>query len=83
VLLFQVLDAFLGLDVYLSKEVREGTIPRLQREFCAAVQRASFRHRLKEEGIEGQIKDAFREITKQLRVSVTPYGIRNRYKNDW
>src|SRR6185369_9816882 len=43
VMLFQAVDAFLGLGLYLSEETRHGNVPRLQREFCDAISRASFR----------------------------------------
>jgi len=75
VLLFQAVDAFLGLDVYLSKEMLEGNVPRLQREFCAAVRRSSFRKAVcsvSDGGngeMEGKIKGAFDELVKRMRVS--------------
>jgi len=68
VLLFQVLDAFLGLEAYLPQEVQEMNVPALQREFCAAVGKHAFRHILGEEGVEGQIKVEIGEIVKRLRV---------------
>ena len=69
VMLFQALDAFLGMDVYLSKEMLEGNVPRLQREFCAALKRASFREGLGKEGVQGEIRKEMGEIVKRLRVS--------------
>lgn len=68
VLLFQAVDAFLGLEAYLTKKVLGMNVPELQREFCLAVGRHSFRHMLGEEGVEGQIKGEFTEIVKRLRV---------------
>ncbi|KAK4120434.1 hypothetical protein N657DRAFT_683543 [Parathielavia appendiculata] len=68
VLLFQVLDAFLGLEPYLPREVLERNVPRLQREFCAAVGRHAFRHRLGKEGVEGRIRDELAETVKRLRL---------------
>jgi hypothetical protein len=68
VLLFQVLDAFIGIEPYLTREVLERNVPVLQRELCAAVARHSFRHKLGEEGIEGQIREEFADIVKKLRV---------------
>ncbi|KAK0658054.1 hypothetical protein B0T16DRAFT_426019 [Cercophora newfieldiana] len=68
VMLFQAVDAFLGLDVYLGEAARMGNVPRLQREFCEAVGRASFRERLGREGIEGRIRTEMAEIVKRLRV---------------
>lgn len=70
VMLFQAVDAFLGFDIYLSKEMLEGNVPQLQRNFCSAVKRASFRHRLESEGLEGRIKGELGEIVKRMRVSL-------------
>ena len=76
VLLFQAVDAFLGLDVYLSKEMLEGNVPRLQRDFCAAVRRSSFRKAVccsvgdgGDGEMEEKIKGAFDELVKRMRVS--------------
>jgi hypothetical protein len=70
VLLFQVLDAFLGMEPYLTREVLERNVPRLQREFCAAVGRHAFRRLLGDEGVEGQIREEMAEIVKRLRVGL-------------
>ncbi|KAK0718467.1 hypothetical protein B0T26DRAFT_741428 [Lasiosphaeria miniovina] len=79
VLLFQVLDAFLGLDVYLSKEVQERNVPVLQREFCAAVARHTFRHALGEEGVDGLIRGEFAEIVKRLRLFRSAHRTRAKF----
>ena len=71
VMLFQAVDAFLGLEVYLSEETRHGNVPRLQREFCDAVARASFRGLLGDEGVEGKIQGEMGEIVKRMRVSTS------------
>ncbi|KAK3386457.1 hypothetical protein B0H63DRAFT_540340 [Podospora didyma] len=68
VMLFQALDAWLGLDPYLSDEVMGMNVPRLQREFCEAVRRAGFRGRLGDEGVEGEIKTEIGGIVKKLRL---------------
>ncbi|KAK4444714.1 hypothetical protein QBC34DRAFT_474141 [Podospora aff. communis PSN243] len=69
VMLFQAVDAFLGLEVYLGEEARLGNVPRLQREFCEAVGRASFRAGLGEGGgVEGMVRGEMGEIVKRLRV---------------
>lgn len=71
VLLFQVLDAFLGLEPYLTVQVLESNVPKLQRDFCAAVGRHSFRAKLGSDGVDAQIRDEFAEIVKRLRVCAT------------
>ncbi|KAK4150848.1 hypothetical protein C8A00DRAFT_17672 [Chaetomidium leptoderma] len=68
VMLFQAVDAFLGLPPYLSEAVRLGSVPRLQRAFCEAVGRASFRGGLGREGVEGMVADEMGGIVKRLRV---------------
>ncbi|GAB1316971.1 Indoleamine 2,3-dioxygenase [Madurella fahalii] len=68
VLLFQVLDAFLGLEPYLPREVLERNVPKLQRDFCEAVARHAFRHSLGKEGVDGRIRDELTEIVKRLRL---------------
>ncbi|KAK4185422.1 hypothetical protein QBC35DRAFT_503696 [Podospora australis] len=68
VLLFQALDAFLGLEAYLPKLVQERNVPELQRDFCDVVGKYGFRHLLSDDGIEGEIKNEFGEIVKRLRV---------------
>jgi hypothetical protein len=75
VLLFQVLDAFLGLAPYLDEESQERNVPGRQRVFCRAVGRHSFRGRLGVEGVEGRIGLELGEIVKRLRVSLSRYFI--------
>jgi hypothetical protein len=75
VLLFQVLDAFLGLPPYLDEESQRRNVPGRQREFCRAVGRHSFRGRLGAEGVEGRIGLELGEIVKRLRVSLSRYFI--------
>ena len=78
VLLFQVLDSFLGIEPYLTRQVLERNVPVLQREFCAAVARHTFRNKLGDEGVEGQIRAEFGEIVKRLRVRSSRPGGRPR-----
>jgi len=68
VMLFQVVDAFLGLDVYLNEDALLGNVPKLQREFCDSVRRASFRGRLGDSGLEARLKEEMGEIVKRMRV---------------
>ncbi|KAK5652313.1 hypothetical protein OQA88_10663 [Cercophora sp. LCS_1] len=67
VLLFQVLDAFLGIEVYLPEIVLLRNVPVLQREFCESVRRFGFRERLSERGVEAEIEAEMREVAKRLR----------------
>ncbi len=70
VLLFMVLDAFLGLEPYLDEENRRRNVPLRQRVFCDAVARHAFRGKLGVEGVEGQARAEMGEIVKRLRVRV-------------
>ncbi|KAK3356582.1 hypothetical protein B0T25DRAFT_537007 [Lasiosphaeria hispida] len=79
VLLFQALDAFLGLEVYLPKQVLLRNVPQLQREFCEAVGRHTFRHQLGNEGVEGRIKAEFTEIVKRLRLFRSAHRTRAKF----
>ncbi|KAK3299617.1 uncharacterized protein B0H64DRAFT_430588 [Chaetomium fimeti] len=76
VLLFQVLDAFLGIEPYLSEENLNRNVPEKQRAFCRAVERHSFRSRLGHDGVEGQIRAELGEIVKRLRLFRTAHRSR-------
>jgi len=71
-LLFQALDAFLGIEQYLSQRDQEMSVPRRQRELCHALRKHSFRERLARMGedvnVDGILRD-FATILKQLRVN--------------
>lgn len=75
VLLFQVLDAFLGLEPYLDEENRRRNVPELQRVFCDAVARHAFRGQLGEDGVEGRVRAELVEIVKRLRVGVYSFFV--------
>lgn len=67
VLLFQALDAFLGMERYLTDENMSRYIPVNQRAICIAFRKHSFRNRLKGHG-DTRIEEAFRKIVNHLRV---------------
>ena len=76
ILLFQALDAFLGIEPYLSAEDLRRNVPVRQRELSDVLQKHSFRHRL--DRLTGGESDAriLREvdgILKHLRVSLHRY----------
>lgn len=76
VLLFQALDAFLGMEPYLSQTDREHNVPERQRRLCDVLGKHSFRGQLKEEPdteCEQQIAQEFKEIIKRLRVGSHGY----------
>ena len=67
VLFFQALDAFLGMDPYLTEENLIRYIPINQRKLCAAFRKHSFRNKLDDHTgskIEGEIK----HIVQHLKV---------------
>lgn len=67
VLLFQALDAFLGMDRYLTDENMIRYIPLNQREFCIAIKKHSFHNKMKEHG-DTRIDDEFRNIVNHMKV---------------
>ncbi|KAL2125675.1 hypothetical protein VTJ04DRAFT_2040 [Mycothermus thermophilus] len=76
VLLFQVLDAFLGLPAYLDEETQRRNVPAMQRELVRAVARHCFRAGLGKDGVDGLIAEEMREILKRLRLFRTAHRTR-------
>lgn len=76
VLLFQTLDAFLGIDPYLPLTDQERNIPARQRALCKSFERHSFRRQLSkapQSGDVDRIRIAFDNIIKRLRVSLSSH----------
>ncbi|CAD6440169.1 407eb133-dff1-43af-a450-16cd04a5ef6e [Sclerotinia trifoliorum] len=67
VLFFQALDAFLGMDRYLSDENMERYIPIRQRELCLAFKKYSFIKVAHDEGLT-EIEEEFAKMINQLKV---------------
>jgi hypothetical protein len=67
VLIFQALDAFLGLDRYLSDENMDRYIPARQRDLCVAFKEFSFRHKLRGP-MDCQIEDEFKKMVNHMKV---------------
>ncbi|KAA8627102.1 hypothetical protein TUN199_03420 [Pyrenophora tritici-repentis] len=70
-LLFQAMDAFLGIEQYLSDRELELSVPRRQRELCHALRRHSFRgslYKMEDDGYVAEILRSFDMILKQLRL---------------
>jgi hypothetical protein len=65
VLVFQALDAFLGLDRYLTNEDMVRYIPANQRNFCLALKKKCLRAKL---GGDKVLENAFTDIVKKLKV---------------
>ena len=71
VLFFQALDAFLGMDRYLSDQNMDRYIPVNQRDFCVSLKNNCFRKKLDGEkgvAIEGEI----RKTVNNLKVRFFP-----------
>jgi hypothetical protein len=68
VLAFQAMDAFFGMDRYLSDENLVRYIPARQREFGLALRRHSLRRQIKD-GEDLEITEEIRRIVNQMRVS--------------
>lgn len=64
---FMALDAFLGMDQYLSQENASRCIPHNQRALCASLRKHSFISRLQAEGDE-DIVEASQKIVNHLKV---------------
>ncbi|MCJ1269100.1 hypothetical protein MMC22_008989 [Lobaria immixta] len=67
VLCFQALDAFLGMDRYLTDEQMIRYIPVNQRKLCVTFGKHSFRNKLKEDS-HMKIENEFTKIVKYLKV---------------
>ena len=67
VLFFQALDAFLGMDRYLTDENMLRYIPVNQREFCIALKKHSFHNNTGKDS-DARIQDELNKIVNQLRV---------------
>ncbi|KAB8233706.1 uncharacterized protein BDW43DRAFT_311049 [Aspergillus alliaceus] len=75
VLIFQALDAFLGLDQYLSDENMDRYIPIRQRDLCRAFKKYSFRHKLKGP-MDCQIEDEFKKMVNHMKLFRTAHRTR-------
>ena len=69
VLFFQAVDAFLGMERYLSDQDMTRYIPAKQRDFCLSLKQNCFRDKLDEES-DANIKEQFSAIAKHVRVSL-------------
>jgi hypothetical protein len=72
ILLFQALDAFLGMDQYLAPRDRERNVPKRQRDLCDLMKKHCFRSMLSEtseDPHEIEIVRNMNDILKRLRVS--------------
>ena len=67
VLFFQALDAFLGMDRYLTDENMIRYIPVKQRELCLAFRKHTLCSKLKEES-DTMIKNEMNKIVNRLKV---------------
>ena len=67
VLFFQALDAFLGMERYLTDENMNRYIPVNQRNLCLSLKKHSFRLRVKNEG-NSYLEEKVGSIVKQLKV---------------
>jgi len=64
---FHIVDAFVGLDPYLSEENMLRYIPLSQRKLSISLRKHSFRHKAKLAG-DIEIETEMEKIVKQLRV---------------
>lgn len=68
--IFNLLDVFLGLDTFIDEAKLENYIPFAQRRFIASVKKCSFRDKAKQAG-DGELEIQFNAIAKQLRVCLS------------
>ncbi|KAG9190273.1 hypothetical protein G6011_08361 [Alternaria panax] len=82
VLLYQVLDAFLGIEQYLAPRDMERNLPMKQRELCYALRKHSFRRSLSEKDRQdrnvAELMRSFEEILKRLRLFRAAHRTRSR-----
>lgn len=78
VLIFQALDAFLGIDRYLTDEDMVRYIPANQRNFCLALKKNCLRSKLQD---DQALEDIFTEIVKKLKVTPAQYGFSSTIDN--
>lgn len=71
VLFFQALDAFLGMNSYLSDENHNRYIPVNQRALCLALRKHSFRSIPKEHDDDFQVEGKVKLIVNQLKVGIS------------
>jgi len=72
VLFFQALDAFLGMDRYLTDENMIRYIPFNQRELCVAFKKHSFRNKLHPES-DTRIEEEVAKIVNHLKVCLASF----------
>lgn len=80
VLLFQALDAFLGIEQYLSPRDQDRNVPERQRELCYALRKHSFRSQLSDlvyDDNVAEISHSIDAILKRLRVRVISVAIQS------
>ena len=70
VLFFQALDAFLGMDPYLTNENMIRYIPLNQRRLCIVLKEHSFRNKLTEKS-DLKIENEVKNIVNLLKVRIT------------
>lgn len=70
VLIFQAIDAFLGLERYLTNENMERYIPVNQRNLCLSLKKHCIRAKLGEGAEDRTIADEISKIVNQMRVRI-------------
>ncbi|KAJ5105040.1 hypothetical protein NUU61_002387 [Penicillium alfredii] len=70
-LMMQVVDAFLGMDAFLTKEASHRNVPYYQREFVETIRRYAFRHRALKAGDQDieQNMESISRIVQIFRIS--------------
>lgn len=68
--IFNLLDVFLGLDTFIDEAKLEYYMPFAQRRFIASVKKCSFRDQAKQAG-DVELEMQFNAIAKQLRVCLS------------
>lgn len=67
VVLFNLLDIFLGLGTFLDEQSFVKYCPVSQRRFMASVKKHAFRHKAKHNG-DAELEKEFKGIARQIRV---------------
>lgn len=72
ILIFQAIDAFLGLDRYFTDENMDEYVPVCQRTFCVHFKEHCFQDRVASSEVDAHSGRQFTAILKQMRASIQP-----------
>jgi hypothetical protein len=75
-LFFRAIDAYLGMESYLTDENVRRYLSSAQRDLCLSYKAHSFREKSKAAGLF-EIEDEMQNLVKQFKVDISPASIQN------